>query len=79
MNNFFKNCFSQRSCLVLHARIHSRRKHLSTADENSYFGTHSFVLINAWMDSSYFHSGVKICFLIVMFLFTRTFFKSTPR
>ena len=75
---FLKNCFIIKE-LSNPARQNSRRKHLSTADGNGYFGTHSFVLINAWMDKSYFHSGVKICLLILNVLFTRTFFKSTPR
>ena len=75
---FLKNCFIITE-LSNPAREDSRRKHLSTANGNDYFGTHSFVLINAWMDKSYFHSGVKICLLILNVLFTSTFFKSTPR
>ena len=77
MNNFFKNCFSQRSCLVLHARIHSRRKHLSTADENSYFGTHCFVPTHGWRNFIFTQVLKFACYS--NFLFTRTFFKSTPR
>ena len=59
---FLKNCFIIKE-LSNPARENSGRKHLSTADGNGYFGTHSFVLINAWMDKSYFHSGVKFACL----------------
>ena len=44
---FLKNCLIIKE-LSNPARENSRRKHLSTADENSYFGTQSFVLTHGW-------------------------------
>ena len=44
---FLRNCFIIKE-MSNPARENSRRKHLSTDDENSYFGTHYFVVTHGW-------------------------------